>query len=168
MKTIAELKASFSRPGRLEWIGLSPARRQPLVVVDQAVVAEGTGLDGDHHARSGKSQRQVTLIQQEHFAAIASLAGLDEVRPEQLRRNLVVSGINLLMLKEKRFCIGGAWFEGAGICAPCSRMEETIGPGGYNAARGHGGITAKVIRGGVIRIHDAVVPIDDITHEPAD
>lgn len=57
------------------------------------------------------------------------------------------------------FRIGGAILRGTGICAPCSRMEETLGPGGYNAVRGHGGITAEVVQPGTISIGDAVQPI---------
>lgn len=160
MRTIAELKGSLPHAGRLEWIGASPRSRAPIVALESAVVRAGTGIDGDHHAKSGVSIRQVTLIQQEHLAAIASLAHRASAEPELLRRNLVVSGINLLALKDRRFRIGQVELEGTGPCAPCSRMEENLGPGGYNAVRGHGGITARALTSGEIRIGDPVEPVN--------
>lgn len=158
MTALSELLASFSRPGRLEWIGLAPARRADIVPVAEAVVRVGTGLGGDHHSPTGRGKRQVTLIQSEHLPVIASLLGRGEVGPELLRRNLAVSGINLLALKDRRFRVGEVLLEGTGLCHPCSRMEETFGPGGYNAVRGHGGITARVLKGGTIRVGDEVRP----------
>jgi MOSC domain-containing protein YiiM len=154
MPTIAELLNSLPQIGRVEWIGLSPARRGPIRSVSEAVVHARTGLEGDHHSASGRGKRQVTLMQWEHLAVIASLLGRSQVGPELLRRNIAVSGVNLLALKDRRFRVGTALLEYTGQCHPCSRMEETFGPGGYNAVRGHGGITATVIAGGMIRVGD--------------
>lgn len=115
-----------------------------------------TGLTGDHHALSGLSKRQVTLIQQEHLAVVGALLDRGPVDPALLRRNLVVSGINLLSLKAARFRVGSVLLEGTGPCAPCSLMEKNLGPGGYSAMRGHGGITAVVVEGGQISVGDPV------------
>lgn len=153
METIAELTSHFPRQGAVTWIGVRPDRKAPLVPVDSVEVSED-GLDGDHRNRPGK--RAVTLIQAEHLPAIASMAGRGELDPALLRRNIVVSGINLIALRGKPFTIGDVRLMGTGLCAPCSRMEEALGPGGYNAMRGHGGITASVVTGGRIALGDHV------------
>jgi MOSC domain-containing protein YiiM len=153
METIAELTSRFPRPGNLELIFVRPARRAPTRPFDHVSVGFG-GLAGDHRDKAGP--RAVTLIQAEHLAAIAALAGMKMLDPALLRRNLVISGINLMALKDRQFRIGSALLEGTGICAPCSRMEEMLGEGGYNAMRGHGGITASVLAEGVVRTGDPV------------
>jgi MOSC domain-containing protein YiiM len=124
-------------------------------VVDEVEICVGTGLQGDRHARSGRGKRQVTLIQAEHLDVVASLIGRP-VTPDEIRRNLVVRGINVWALKDRVFRVGDVLLEGTGPCAPCSRMERNLGEGGYNAMRGHGGITARVLEGGTVRLGDAV------------
>lgn len=156
MQTIAELLAIHPQTGRVEWIGASPARRAPLVCLQQAAVQASYGLTEDHHARSGRSKRQVTFIQWEHLAVVASILGRQDVPPELIRRNVAISGINIAALKDQRFQIGDVVLEGTGYCHPCSRMEEVLGPGGYQAMRGHGGITARVLAGGELAIGAAV------------
>jgi MOSC domain-containing protein YiiM len=148
------------RPGRLEWIGVRPARRVAAEPRGSANLTAGHGVDGDRYDTSRDGPRQVTLIAAEDIAAIATFLGLPEIAPECLRRNLVTSGINLLALKDRRFRVGAALLEGSGECAPCSRMEETFGTGGYNAVRGHGGITARVIEGATIHVGDTVERAD--------
>jgi MOSC domain-containing protein YiiM len=113
-------------------------------------------LIGDRYAESPGTKRQVTLIQAEHLPVIARLTGHASIPPEWLRRNLLVSGINLLALKDRPFRIGAVLFEGTGLCQPCARMEEVLGAGGYNAMRGHGGITARVLEGAELFVGDAV------------
>jgi MOSC domain-containing protein YiiM len=153
---IHTLLSSVPRIGKVEWIGVRPARREPVVAVDSVEAREGRGLTGDRFRGGASSKRQVTLIQAEHLPVIAQLLGCDRVDPSLLRRNIVVSGINLLSLNGAQFTIGGAMLEGTGPCHPCSRMEETFGAGGYSAVRGHGGITARVLTGGIIHIGDPV------------
>ena len=153
---IKELLGMIPQIGRVEWIGLRPAHRAPLQVVDAAVAEAGRGLLGDRYADSPGTKRQVTLIQAEHLPAIAALTGHADVPPEWLRRNLVISGVNLLALRDRRFRIGSVLLEGTGLCHPCSRMEEILGAGGYNAMRGHGGITARVLTGGRLQRGDPV------------
>jgi MOSC domain-containing protein YiiM len=157
---MALMMGQFPRPGRVEWIGLRPARRAPVQSVAEVLAEAGVGLAGDHYRSSRNGKRQVTLIQAEHLPVIAALAGIEGLDPALLRRNLVVSGINLLALKDRRFRIGAALFEGTGLAHPCSRMEETLGAGGYNAMRGHGGVTARVLEGGPIRIGDALSAVE--------
>lgn len=156
---IAELMAAPMRPGQLTWIGLRPDRRAPLIEVDNAELVAGKGIAGDRYRTSSNGARQITLIAQEDIAAIAAFLGRGPIHPALLRRNLVTAGINLAALKGRRFRIGAAVLETSGDCAPCSRMEEVFGPGGYNAVRGRGGITARIIQGGAISIGDRVETI---------
>lgn len=139
----------------MSWLGLRSERKAAIIVVDKVEASLTSGLIGDRYAgRSGK--RQVTLMQAEHLPVIASLLNLDSIDPATLRRNICIKGLNLLALKEKHFQIGDAVLEYTGLCHPCSFMEETFGQGGYNAIRGHGGITARVLKAGVIKLNDCV------------
>ena len=144
------------RAGRVTWIGLRPARHVAILTPPSAMLIASEGIDGDHYKTQHDGARQVTLIAAEDLAAISAFLGHDTIAPDVLRRNIVTSGINLMALKATRFRIGPALLEGTTDCAPCSRMEQALGEGGYNAVRGHGGICARVIVGGEVRVGDMV------------
>lgn len=163
---LREIIATLPQVGRLVSIGLRPERRAPLVAVDRAELSVAEGLIGDHY--QGKSKkRQLTLIQAEHLGSVSSMLGGKTIDPLLTRRNLVITGVNLLAFKGRRFSIGEVVLEMTGPCEPCSRMEENFGPGGYNAMRGHGGICAKVIHGGAISVGDEVKLTGPDTIPPA-
>lgn len=153
---LAELLSHFPLEGKVEWIGIRPKRRVPPVAVAEVQAIAGVGLAGDHYATKTNGKRQVTLIQLEHLEVVARFLRKPEVRAEWVRRNLVVSGINLHALRDRRFRVGAVLLEGAGSCDPCSRMEAALGVGGYNAMRGHGGIVCRILEGGAIRPGDPV------------
>jgi len=151
------LMTQLPRAGQVQWIGLRPARDVAMAEVVEAEAIAGGGLRGDRYTLSnGSGKRGITLIQAEHLPVIAALSGHDAVAPTLLRRNVVVAGIPLIALKGMRFRIGGVLLEGIDACDPCSRMEDALGPGGYNAMRGMGGLCARIVEGGTFRVGDAV------------
>lgn len=153
---LGRLFAQFPRAGKVGWIGLRPARDVPMHAVELAEATAGKGLSGDRYG-SGSGKRGITLIQAEHLPVIAALSGHVEISPMTLRRNVVVSGIPLIALKGRRFRIGDVLLEGTDPCDPCSRMEDALGPGGYNAMRGMGGLCARILEGGSLRLGDPVI-----------
>jgi len=162
------LTRQFPQRGRIEAIYLRPQRGVASLKVEAAEAIERRGLAGDRTALRASAatdghKRQVTLIQAEHLPLIG-LWTAREVHGIDLRRNLVVSGVNLLAQyalfadQPLQVRIGAdVVIEITGPCDPCSKMEALLGPGGYNAMRGHGGTTARVLRGGMLEVGDAVI-----------
>jgi MOSC domain-containing protein YiiM len=153
---LARLLAAPMRAGVVRWLGVRPERRAPLLPAASVRLDPAEGLAGDHYRSRTGGARQVTLIGREDIFAIAAYLGIETIAPEILRRNVVVSGINLLALKGCNFRLGSAVLQATGECHPCSRMEEALGTGGYNAVRGHGGITARIVSVGEVRVGDKI------------
>ncbi len=125
--TIKQLKENLPQQGKVEWLSVRPQRKKPVQIISQ-VAANTNGLEGDHYnGRSGK--RSITLIQAEHISVIAALLHKEVIDPAVLRRNIVVSGINLQAFKNRSFKIGDVILKMTGLCHPCSRMEEVLGEG---------------------------------------
>jgi MOSC domain-containing protein YiiM len=156
---IKVLMDTLPQVGRTEWIGVRPSRNDPMVALEDVQVSVN-GLVGDRYSGHSKRTRQVTIIQFEHLPVIASCLHRDFISPTEVRRNIVVSSINLLALKNKNFRLGNAVLEFTGLCHPCSKMESRLGTGGFNAMRGHGGITARVIKPGKVNLGDNVIVLD--------
>jgi MOSC domain-containing protein YiiM len=158
MSELADRMRHVPQRGEITWIGLRPGHDEPMTQPDAVRAIANRGLDGDRASRASRGgKRQVTLIQAEHLPVIASLVGRTALEPALLRRNLVVRGVNLLSLKGLRFRVGQeVVLVGTGPCEPCGKMDRALGDGGFHAMRGHGGITARVLHGGVISLGDAV------------
>jgi MOSC domain-containing protein YiiM len=141
----------------IEWIGVRPRRREPLVAVTDAEAVADLGLRGDHRmTKTPGSGRQVTFISREFVSQIEQHLAKSDLDPAVLRRNIVVSGINLNALRRQRFWLGEALFEATQLCHPCARMEAELGPGGVVAMMGYGGLCAKVLQTGQIAIGDSL------------
>ncbi len=152
----SDLLDNFNKSGEVIWIGVRPVAGEPVVVLQETSVQIG-GLLNDHYNKGNPDKkRQVTVIQYEHLQAVASFLGKEKIDPSLVRRNIVIKGINLHALTGKQFRIGEAILEMTGHCHPCNRMEKTLGNGGYNAMRGHGGFTCRVLKEGKVKLGDEV------------
>ena len=163
---VRALTTQFAQDGQLEAIYLRPARGVVCNQSNTATALAGRGLQGDRITFTVSrnplgSNRQVTLIQAEHIVVLEKLLN-KPIDAAQLRRNLVVSGINLLAAKSlfkdqiMHLTMGEVVLEITGSCEPCSKMELVLGSGAYNAMRGHGGVTARIVVGGELKIGDRV------------
>jgi MOSC domain-containing protein YiiM len=157
------LTRQFPRDGRLDAIVVRPYKRGLALSLPHTEALAQCGLQGDRMAAAlGSGKREVTLLQAEHLPVLAALMGRSHIDPLSLRRNLVVSGLNLLaarsLFKDQPLVleVGEALLEITGPCEPCSHMEAVLGTGGYNAMRGHGGLTARVLRSGRLQVGDVV------------
>lgn len=171
---LRQLMQHFTQAGQLDAIYLRPERGQPCLSANQVLALANLGLQGDRASLRASSQpngskRQVTLLQAEHLPVIAALTGHAAIDPALLRRNLIVSGLNLQAAKAlfkdqpMHLVIGDVVMEVTGPCEPCSRMEQVLGAGGYNAMRGHGGVTARIVRGGMLHAGDTVQVVTGTT-----
>ncbi len=115
----------------------------------------GMGLRGDRHS-VGKATRkgQVTFMSESAIEAIRNEFQLPHLPSSVFRRNIIVRGVELSALLNKRFEIQGVWFEGAQECKPCKWMDEVVAPGAKKFMQQgfRGGLRAKILCDGVLTI----------------
>ncbi len=152
-----EYKNAYFKPGRVEWLIFTPVKRGELVPAEYLLLTREDAIDGDHKR---SPRRQVTLIQQENIDQVAAFLELSSVDPKLLRRNIVISGINLEGFQEKNVKLGDeVVLKITGPCAPCEMMEKNLGNGGYTAMCGNGGYTCIIVEEGKIHSGDPVIPL---------
>lgn len=142
---------------RLIWIGLRPGRRAAVDERNSALAEAGCGLVGDHAPQGRNSSRQLTLITTTDLDVLARSLGR-KVEPAELRRNLLLEGLLPSLKKGLQYRLGEVLLEVTGPCEPCGRMREALGQNGYLAMRGHGGVTARILRGGLIQLGQSLLP----------
>jgi len=76
-----------------------------------------------------------------------------------LRRNVIVSGVDLLSLIGCEFEIQGVKFRGTQHCAPCEWMDVAVAPGAKEFLKENGGLRAKILTDGELHLGDAQLRI---------
>ncbi|MCG8613060.1 MAG: MOSC domain-containing protein [Pseudomonadales bacterium] len=143
--------------GEVMWVGVRPSKHQPVNELNEVHAIQGAGLQGDHRTKgNSNSLREITLICAEDIQLIRHYLKREQLSPQILRRNIVIRHFNLYAVKGQKICIGDTLIEITQTCPPCARMEKALGPGGFAAMMGHGGMCGKVLKSGKIQVGDPV------------
>ncbi len=142
---------SSQRP-KIVSLQLCVGHREPMESPDSVNVIAGLGIEGDRHATDEgvRKARQVLLMDEETLEAFGLGHG-------QVRENITISGIDLAATPTgATLALGGeVVLKITGPCAPCARMDE-IRQGLRLELAGKRGMLASVVRGGTIRVGDAI------------
>ncbi|HEY2799498.1 MAG TPA: MOSC domain-containing protein [Chthoniobacterales bacterium] len=133
----------------------------PLEEKSEIECVAGHGIRGDRFFDfAGDYKGQITFVAREVFDDLAREFGLTNKSPGVLRRNVIVSGIDLNELIDVNFELQGVQFRGTQHCKPCAWMDVAFAPGAEKfLASGKGGLRARILADGRISLGDAQLKI---------
>jgi MOSC domain-containing protein YiiM len=168
----AILKGGLLMAGFVEGVFLAPEAGTEMQSVQAATALEGCGLEGDRYcAGSGHWSRfgrvcEVTFIAAEDLHNIERETGVG-VKQGEHRRNVVSRGISLKAFRRgERFRVGEVAFEYRGPRSVCRYIERLTEPGMTQALKGRGGICARVIENGTLRVGDEIEVVQPTKEHP--
>ncbi len=135
--------------------GMAP-NNHPLVEVKEVECVSGRGLRGDRFFDYQEDYKgQVTFFSMEVFEKLCAHFSINDKSAGVLRRNIIVSGVDLLSLIGKNFEIQGVKLHGTQHCAPCNWMNVAFAPGAQEFLTENAGLRAKILSDGKITVGDA-------------
>ena len=152
--------------GRILAIHITPDGGGLPVPVEAVRAVAGQGLEGDRYflrtgtySKKHDESREVTFIESEALEALQRDYGL-ELSAAESRRNILTGGAALNHLVGRRFRAGEAVLEGVRLCEPCGHLEQLTGRSVRAGLVHRGGLRARVIGDGQIRVGDTLEPLD--------
>lgn len=132
----------------------------PIEEVDGIDCVAGSGIRGDRFFDYKPDYKgQITLFDWAVYERVRDEIVKGDLHPKAFRRNVVVAGIDLNDLIDKRFTLGGLELTGSCECAPCYWMDQACAPGTFEFLKGWGGLRARILRGGELRLGDCSIEI---------
>ncbi len=132
----------------------------PLIEKPRIDCVAGKGLLGDRYFNHQEDYKgQITFFSAEVFERLCAKFEIRSKPAGVLRRNVIVSDIDLLSLVGCDFEIQGVKFRGAEHCAPCEWMDVAFAPGAKEFLKDNAGLRAKILTDGSITVGEAQLSI---------
>jgi MOSC domain-containing protein YiiM len=130
-----------------------PPGQHAIVEVRELRCLAGRGIEGDRfldHRPDFKGQ--ITFFADEVYQDLCGQFGILHLPPSVFRRNVITRGVDLARWIGAEFAVGDVRFFGTEECRPCGWMEEAFCPGAEAALRGRGGLRARILSDGILRV----------------
>jgi len=150
--------------GVVRHLHITPRAFLPMESFDELTLVAGKGIEGDRYMTGRESGfyshkpeegRQITLFEIETLEALARDANI-QMLPEEHRRNVTVQGVPLNHLVGRQFWVGETLLEATRLSTPCRHIEEILGKAVFDPLINRSGLNCRILKGGVIRVGDAV------------
>jgi MOSC domain-containing protein YiiM len=129
------------------------AGENPLLGCAEIHCIAGRGIAGDRFFDFKENYKgQITFLAREVFEEVCLRLHVSDKSPGIMRRNVVTEGADLNSLIGKKFILQGVEFEGVSECSPCYWMDAAIAPGAEAALQGRGGLRARILTDGKLRV----------------
>jgi MOSC domain-containing protein YiiM len=130
-----------------------PAGEHPAIEVPEIHCLAGRGIEGDRFLDFKTDYKgQITFFSAEIYDELCARFGVGDRPPSAFRRNVITRGVDLNSLIGREFTIQGVRFYGMAECSPCAWQDGAFAPGTEAALRGRGGLRAKILTDGVLRV----------------
>jgi MOSC domain-containing protein YiiM len=140
----------------------------PLLEREQIECVAGRGLRGDRFFDFRENYKgQITFFAHEIFERLSAEFPQVKKSPAVLRRNVIVSGVDLNSLVGREFILQGVPFLGVAECSPCYWMNRAFAPGAEERLRGNGGLRARILADGVLSLGQASLVVRQTADVPA-
>ena len=136
-----------------------PPGEHEIIEVDEIRCVAGHGIEKDRYfGHKDDFKGQITFFADEVYQELRAQFSRHEVAPSAFRRNVITRGLDLNELIGKEFEVQGVRFFGTEECRPCYWMNHAFAPGAEEAMQGRGGLRARIITDGVLRVGRADQP----------
>ena len=143
--------------GKIEAINITNISEDNTFYVNQAILEKGKGIVNDRYYENFKEKKeQVTLINLEEINNFNSRIK-QNIDAKNFRRNIIISGINLSKLINKKIKINEVTLKVHEICQPCKYLQDRLEiPGLIKMLVNKSGVRAEILTSGSLSVGDII------------